>query len=393
MKFPIISRFFLFLYIILIFSCSKEIKQPRNIRIVPPYAVSKSIPDAASLYGLIKPEIPEGFPQYLLSVYDGTVIKSDGSVIIIQHMHNGAFFYSLYAQASQLSVTKGDYVSSGELLGFYSSEFNFKLFSLDTYEKIEDLNRFLSVSNNQVRLHFGTFEKKSFLNIINHRPQLIPVPVEIMSLQFEIKEIVILNPCINPQKLSMVMPVQHIIEEYTHHDVRTIHYTEEEQYANPDALIITGQSTPWEKYDMSDFSWVKDIIESGGTPVLGICGGHQLITILSGGTVGLVKADSCDKTSGYRGCYKVKGFVNVEFDTDEILFTGYSSPAEFYASHCEHVTELPDSFSIIAQTPFSPVYAFKKNETNIYGIQFHPELPANDNIQGRNILLNFCLLY
>lgn len=381
--------------LILLSSCSKQVLPPENVIIEPPFAVSKDLPTIEEiLSGILTPDVPEGFPAFVLAAAEGTIIEVTDTSVLIEHRIDDAFFYTQYSKIKPRNLKNGERVRVGSLVGTYSDKFCFEVLSLESYSQLSNNLRPQILSIDYIEARLSSFFKKK-----NHRPRfshqkkdLRPLSLEIMSLQFRKFKIAILNPCIDPEKLSMVRPVEKLIKDFTLYNVDTLHYKEERPLDNYDFIVITGQSTPWEDYDLEDFSKVRDIVVQGSRPVLGICGGHQLISLLEGGSVDLIKPESCDKSQGYGGCFKVKGLVDVEVDSEDSLFTGYETSTSFYASHCEEVTFLPDNYHITASTGFSPIYAFKKNDAPVYGIQFHPELPANNNKDGRNVLFNFLLL-
>ena len=211
------------------------------------------------------------------------------------------------------------------------------------------------------------------LHVINR----IRSPLVILqkSVHYHIPQIAIVNPCVDEKHLSMVSPVVKIIDGYVESQIRVLHYLELKSVDLSffDCVIITGQSNPWEEYSMSDFAQIASILEKGEVPVLGICGGHQLIALLNGVRVDLVKP-GCDKTKGYAGCFKVRGPVEVELLEQTSIFYGQSPKRTFFASHCEDIKSLPKGFVQIARSELSEYYAMRHVTKQQYGVQFHPEL-------------------
>jgi GMP synthase (glutamine-hydrolysing) len=61
--------------------------------------------------------------------------------------------------------------------------------------------------------------------------------------------------------------------------------------------------------------------------------------------------------------------------------------SQVWMSHGDTITGLPDNFQVIANTESIPVAAFRVENKNIYGIQFHPEVTHS--IDGKTLLRNF----
>jgi len=111
-----------------------------------------------------------------------------------------------------------------------------------------------------------------------------------------------------------------------------------------------------------------------GIPILGICYGCQLISYLNGGKI--IKAKQ-----------KEYGKAELTADTDNILFNGVKKESICWMSHTYFVSEVPDSFKIIATTKTCPTAAICNDEKNLYGVQFHPEVVHTE--EGNKILNNF----
>ena len=97
-----------------------------------------------------------------------------------------------------------------------------------------------------------------------------------------------------------------------------------------------------------------------GLPVLGICYGMQLMTLLLGGQVGPAEQSEFGRTS-----MKV---------LPHPLFAGLDAEQEVWMSHHDRVMRAPDGFDVIASTDACPIAAFADDDRRLYGIQFHPEV-------------------
>jgi len=176
------------------------------------------------------------------------------------------------------------------------------------------------------------------------------------------------------------------------------HYAEfrsgELHQAQISALVTSGNRSLWADYDLeSDFREFKTSIEETTKPVLGICGGHQLIGLLLGGSaepLRALKAEELDVHPDYApGFLKEWGYYKVECAPGEPLFAGFQGSLLVKQMHFWHLTSLPDSLVSIAWNPTCPVQALRHRERPVYGVQFHPEFYDEEHGDGRELLKNF----
>ena len=110
-------------------------------------------------------------------------------------------------------------------------------------------------------------------------------------------------------------------------------------------------------------------------PVLGICYGAQLIAQQSGGEV------MPSKIREY-------GRANLlEVQSTNKLMKSIPVQSQVWMSHGDTISEIPANFEIIASTDSVKIAAFHVSNTNIYGIQFHPEVTHSTD--GKQLLQNF----
>lgn len=109
-------------------------------------------------------------------------------------------------------------------------------------------------------------------------------------------------------------------------------------------------------------------------PILGICYGIQVIAHQLGGLV----------ASGAKHEYG-HAVLHIS-DEDCPLFAGLPSSFPVWMSHGDEILEVPPGFKALAYTGNSP-FAVIGNDTNIFGLQFHPEVAHTP--QGKNIFQNF----
>ncbi len=110
-------------------------------------------------------------------------------------------------------------------------------------------------------------------------------------------------------------------------------------------------------------------------PLLGVCYGAQLMVDLHGGSV---------EASKHRE-YGRATLDEIHYDKD--LLKGLSLGTQVWMSHGDTIIQLPDSFEIIGSTEDVKVAAYKVNNEQTYGIQFHPEVYHTT--EGKLLLQNF----
>jgi GMP synthase (glutamine-hydrolysing) len=139
--------------------------------------------------------------------------------------------------------------------------------------------------------------------------------------------------------------------------------------ARPRGIIVTGsplsvtENAPW----MLQLG--EDLLRLGaaGTPVLGVCFGHQLLARAAGGRVVL----------NPRG--REIGTVRVQLSAagrkDPLFAWAKDAEIEVQATHMDAVDPLPPGATVLASNENSVAQAYRLSET-VAGVQFHPELWA-----------------
>lgn len=144
-----------------------------------------------------------------------------------------------------------------------------------------------------------------------------------------------------------------------------------------EAVILSGTEALFSKRsDRARFSGVIEAIRDLQLPLLGICGGEQLMGIAFGEPVVPV------------GRF-IRGYRNIEPLGDDPLFEGVQEPISVMQSHYEAVKSVPDSFKLLARSKATSVEAFRSSDGLMYGVQFHPECNDKAHAAGARILNNF----
>ena len=118
-----------------------------------------------------------------------------------------------------------------------------------------------------------------------------------------------------------------------------------------------NDASPW-VLDLG--AWLRPRIEAG-TPVLGLCFGHQLVAKLLGGKVAVLREDGA----------KHKGLRDVSIDANRLW--GEASRGTLLVSHSEGVVALPEEVDVVGRSPEVAVEAFAHRTLPVWGFQAHPE--------------------
>ncbi|MBQ2321447.1 MAG: glutamine-hydrolyzing GMP synthase [Bacteroidales bacterium] len=113
----------------------------------------------------------------------------------------------------------------------------------------------------------------------------------------------------------------------------------------------------------------------GNVPVLGICYGAQYLVHSNGGEV----EPSATREYG-------RALLSIGAPGSP-LFLGVSSQSQVWMSHGDTIVKLPAGFRLLASTETVANAAFKVDNEQTYGIQFHPEVFHS--VEGSKILHNF----
>lgn len=175
----------------------------------------------------------------------------------------------------------------------------------------------------------------------------------------------------------------------------------------PQAVVMSGFARSFEQYTTASFYPVAEWVQQTRTPILALCGSHQLLGFLFHGTLQrgeklcdapmrrLRPGEPVSNPDYHPDFYMERGYYPLEL-TDagctDPLFAGLTSSPYVYESHYCEIKTLPPGFELLASTPECCIQAMRHTERPLYGVQFHPEDYSERIIKfadGKCILENF----
>ena len=140
-----------------------------------------------------------------------------------------------------------------------------------------------------------------------------------------------------------------------------------------DVKGIVFSGGPRSVYEADAFNCDPEIF-SMGLPIMGICYGMQLTSKFYGGKI-------------ERGTTKEYGKMPIHIQDDCLLFKGLPKTQDVWMSHGDHVSEIPQGFTLAAKSDNGLCASIYSKEKNIYLVQFHPEV--RNSVYGNEIISNF----
>ncbi len=139
----------------------------------------------------------------------------------------------------------------------------------------------------------------------------------------------------------------------------------------PKGIILSGG--PKSVNDKNAPICAREIYDIG-IPILGICYGLQLTTLLFGGRV-------------EKSTKREYGKAHIFIDKQDIFLDGIKDGDIVWMSHQDKVLKIPKGFTVLAHSDNSPCASVADTKRKIYGVQFHPEVHHTP--KGKRILKNF----
>lgn len=168
------------------------------------------------------------------------------------------------------------------------------------------------------------------------------------------------------------------------------------------AVVFSGFGTALEEHTLESYRGVYELVREGDLPMIGFCGGHQLIaelcapyndeeiTAMRSYPIRKLREGEPDPNPGYHpGFMKEWGVYPISIVRDDPLFAGLDNRFMAFEYHQCEIKELPEDFTLLASTKETEIQAYRHKTKLIYGTQFHPENYTDYYPAGKKVVQNF----
>ncbi|MDT6982760.1 type 1 glutamine amidotransferase [Streptomyces lusitanus] len=139
------------------------------------------------------------------------------------------------------------------------------------------------------------------------------------------------------------------------------------------AIVLSG--TKVRAWDQAYYRPLIDLVTHAAVPVLGICGGMQLLAVAAGGRL----AEGPQRVGGHEA----------QVDTAEPLFSHVKPTVTVFHRHTLYLQQAPPGYRVIGRSAQAPVEFLRSDDGRVLGAQAHLEFRKD----GLEILRGFTDLY
>lgn len=161
------------------------------------------------------------------------------------------------------------------------------------------------------------------------------------------------------------------------------------------AIFLMGFGTDIQDIPRAEYRPLERLVLESEVPIIGICGGHQLLGCMFGGDpyrnypMRRLRPGEPDIAPYHPGMFKEWGYYEVRRIRNDPLFKGLGETFVVAEYHYCEVRKMPPDFVLLATNRDCRVQAFRHKRRPIYGTQFHFERFTDDYPDGKRIMANF----
>ena len=165
-----------------------------------------------------------------------------------------------------------------------------------------------------------------------------------------------------------------------------------EKEFRPDAIVLGGTLRDFDYYNPEILASFTEFIRKTRTPVLGICGGHQLVGLAFGARVLTLDRREQHERRRDRPCEYQYRFIRITqpddpifvgiYDDESGIWQDYTKEARIlrvWQNHGLQIDRVPEGFKLLATAYLCRIQMMvKRDEQLIYTVQFHLEKSFED---------------
>lgn len=192
---------------------------------------------------------------------------------------------------------------------------------------------------------------------------------------------------------NIVTNIDRLVKEPTTHVCHLSEITAAADEFKPDAIVLSGTLRDFDYYRRDILDDFASFIKTTRTPVLGICGGHQLIGLSFGAQVLTLDQQAQDERRTDRVVEYQYRFVRI-LEPDDPIFRGIDNPESrrwqeytrdgrvlrVWQNHGLQLDCVPEGFELLATSYLcrNQMMVKRTNDQMIYSVQFHLEKSFED---------------
>lgn len=195
--------------------------------------------------------------------------------------------------------------------------------------------------------------------------------------------------------LSRTLDIKYRLEEVGQEECLILRYEklshERLSKLKPKAVLVSGNMTEFQHYSENDLAGLRQTFLNARQPILGFCGGAQMMAETFGSTAAAIDADGVGDMLDENWKERIHefGFTPVRKLKEHALLEGLKDEFEVMEMHYWEIKELPEGFEQLAETDVTPLQIISHKTLPLYGTQFHPEAWDSNHTDGRTFLENF----
>jgi len=192
---------------------------------------------------------------------------------------------------------------------------------------------------------------------------------------------------------NIVTNIERLVKEPTTNVCHLSEIAATAEKFQPDAIVLSGTLRDFDYYRSDILDSFASFIKATRIPVLGICGGHQLIGLSFGARVLTLDQQAQEERRNDRVVEYQYRFVRI-LEPDDPIFRGFDNPESrrwhdytrdgrvlrVWQNHGLQLDRVPEGFQLLATSYLcrNQMMAKRSDDQLIYSVQFHLEKSFED---------------